>query len=275
MKPLRLAIVVQRFWPRVGSLETRAGQLACGLADFAVDVTVITARWHSHWPAEIYYHGIPVVRLDPPPRGRWSTWRWTRSLAHWLQRHAEQFDLVCVWGLMHEARAALQAVGPQLPVVLVPERTGWDGDCFRQVHVPDGRGIKRACLRAQALVASSPAARRELEAAGYPRERILDVPLGVPLSLPRTQQTQAEARVLLAESNAALQLAAQRAAGGLDESVRSRRLGATLVRLVDRGPSEARCPIVVGRRDARGGSHRKAHRSPGSRRARRPGRQVR
>ena len=75
-------------------------------------------------------------------------------------------------------------------------------------HVSGGGGIKRACLRARALVASSPAARRELEAAGYPRERIFDVPLGVPLSPPRTRETQAEARELLAESNSALQLAA-------------------------------------------------------------------
>ena len=103
----------------------------------------------------------------------------------------------------------MQAVGPLLPVVLVPERTGWQGDCFRQVHVSGGSRIKRACLGARALVAGSPAARRELEAAGYPRERIFDVPWGVPLPPPRTQETQAEARALLAESNSALQLALQ------------------------------------------------------------------
>ena len=66
----------------------------------------------------------------------------------------------------------------------------------------------RAPACARALVASSPAARQELEAAGYPRERIFDVPLGVPRSPPRTEHTQAEARSLLAEANAALQLAA-------------------------------------------------------------------
>ena len=212
MKPLRLAIIAQRFWPRVGSLETRVGQLACGLADRGVAVTIVTVRWHPQWPAEIYYHGIPVVRLDPPPAGRWRTWRWTRSLAQWLQRHCGQFDLVCVWGLMHEARTAIQvmtqAAGSYFPVVLVPERTGWHGDCFRQVYVFGGRGIKRACLRARALVAHSPAARRELEAAGYPRERIVDLPMGVPLSPPRTPETQAAARASLAESNSALQLPA-------------------------------------------------------------------
>jgi len=203
-----LAIVAQRFWPRVGSLETRAGQLACGLADCHAKVAIVTARWHANWPTEIYYHGIPVVRLGPPPNGRWSTWRWTRSLARWMRQHAEQFDVACVWGLMHEARATIQSVGSRIPVVLVPERTGWQGDCFRQIRVFGGRGIKNACLRARAFVANNPAARRELEAAGYPRERILDVPQGVPRSSPRTHQRQVEARDLLAESNLALQLAA-------------------------------------------------------------------
>jgi glycosyltransferase involved in cell wall biosynthesis len=48
-----------------------------------------------------------------------------------------------------------------------------------------------------------------LEAAGYPRERICDVPLGVPRSPPRTYETQSAARAALAEANAALQLPLQ------------------------------------------------------------------
>ncbi len=187
-------------------MEARAGQLACGLAHSAVDVTIVTARWQAHWPPEIYYHGMLVVRLGPPPSGIWNTWRWTRTLGRWLRRHAAEFDAVLVWGLMLEARAAVEAVGTQLPVVLVPERTGWHGDCFRQVHKSGGDRIKRACLAARALVAGSPAARRELQAAGYSRERIFDVPLGVPLLPPRSEEAQAEARSLLAEANSALQL---------------------------------------------------------------------
>jgi glycosyltransferase involved in cell wall biosynthesis len=207
VKPLRLAIIAQRFWPRVGSLETRVGQLACGLADRGAEVTIITARWHASWPARIFYHGIPIVRLGPPPMGFWTTWRWRQSLAHWLGRHRGDFDLACAWGLLHEARAAVQALEPRVPVVLVPERTGWHGDCFRQVQVSGGRGIKRACLRARAFIATSPVGRRELEAAGYPREKIHDVPPGTPLPPPRTPQTQDDARTLLAEANLALQLA--------------------------------------------------------------------
>ena len=93
-----------------------------------------------------------------------------------------------------------------VPVVLVPERTGWQGDCFRQVRVFGGSRLQRACRRAALFVATSPAARRELEAAGYPRERIRDVPPGVPLLPPRAQPTRNDARELLADANPALRL---------------------------------------------------------------------
>jgi glycosyltransferase involved in cell wall biosynthesis len=205
-------LVAQRFWPRAGGLETRAAQLACGLADCGVEITVVTARWHAHWPAEIHYHGFPVVRLSPPPTGPWSTWRWTRVLARWVKRNCDHLDLIVVWGLMHEARAVVQTAlqsGGSPPVVIVPERIGWQGDCFRQVRIAGGRSIKAACQGASAFVANSPAARRELEAAGYPRERIVDVPQGASLLPPRTFETQMEARALLAEANPDLQLALQ------------------------------------------------------------------
>jgi glycosyltransferase involved in cell wall biosynthesis len=208
VKPLRLLMVARRFWPRVGGLETRVAQLACGLADLGVKVSIVSARWHPHWPEKIDYHGIPVVRLAPTPRGPWSTWRWTRVLGRWLRQHAHEFDVVCAWGLLHEARTALDAVGRQLPVALVPERTGWHGDCFRQVRIAGGHVIKRACVQASALLASSPAVRRELEAAGYPHERICDVPFGTPIPPPRTGETQCAARAMLAESSPALQLSA-------------------------------------------------------------------
>ncbi len=111
MKPLRLAMIAQRFWPRVGALETRVAQLACELADRGAEVTIVTARWHAEWPAEIHYYGLPVVRLGPPPSSRWRNWFWMRSLARWLKRNEDQFDVVLVWGMMHEARAAIEAMG--------------------------------------------------------------------------------------------------------------------------------------------------------------------
>ena len=208
MKPLRVAMIAQRFWPRVGATETRAAQLACELVDRGAEVTVVTARWHVEWPAEIHFHGLPVVRLAPPPTGRWRAWRWKRSLARWLKRNEDHFDVALVWGLMGEAEATIEAIGAHVPIVLVPERTGWQGDCFRQARQRGGERLQRTCRKAAAYVAINPTARRELEAAGYPRDKIHDVPPGVPLLPSRTIETQNTARELLADASTLLKLTA-------------------------------------------------------------------
>jgi glycosyltransferase involved in cell wall biosynthesis len=202
-------MIAERFWPRVGSQETRAANLASELGDRGVEVTIVTARWRSEWPAEIYYHGVPVVRLLPAPGGRWTTWRWRRSIGSWLKRNADHLDVVLVWGMSHEARAAIEAIADRVPVVLVPERTSWYGDCFQQIRTSAGRRIEQACRRAAAYVSTSPAVRRELEAAGYARDRIRDVPQGVPLQVPRTVDAQTDARDMLADASSVLQLAAR------------------------------------------------------------------
>jgi glycosyltransferase involved in cell wall biosynthesis len=202
-------MMAQRFWPRVGATETRAAQLACELVDRGAEVTVVSARWHVEWPAEIHFHGLPVVRIGPPPIGRWRTWRWGRALARWLKRNEDHIDVALVWGMMGEARAAIEAIGARVPIVLVPERTGWHGDCFRQARLRDGSRLHRECYLAAAFVATSPAARRELEAAGYPRERIHDVRPGVPLLPPRTIESQCAAREMLADASTLLQLTAR------------------------------------------------------------------
>jgi glycosyltransferase involved in cell wall biosynthesis len=200
-------MIAQRFWPRAGALETRAAQLACELFDRGVEITVVTSRWHVEWPAEIHFHGLPVVRLAPPPSGRWRAWRWSRALARWLKRNEDHLDVILVWGMLGEAKTAIESIGASVPIVLVPERTGWHGDCFQQSRTAVGVRLQRICRRAAAFVATGPAARRELEAAGYPRERIHEVPPGVPLLPPRTEATKPAAREMLADASTLLQLA--------------------------------------------------------------------
>jgi glycosyltransferase involved in cell wall biosynthesis len=198
-------MIAQRYWPRAGALETRAAQLACELVDRGAEVTVVTARWHVEWPAEIHFHGLPVVRLTPPPIGRWRAWRWSRAVARWLKRNEDHLDVVLVWGLLVEAKAAIDAIGARVPIVLVPERTGWHGDCLLQARTGGGR-LQQTCCRAAAFIAIGLTARRELEAAGYPRERIQDVPPGVPLLPLPTKETKTAAREMLAEASTLLQL---------------------------------------------------------------------
>ena len=206
MKPLRVAIVTRRFWPLAGGPEKVLADLAGELFRRGLAVTILTAQWQPQWPAELLFQDVPVVRLGPPPQGRWKTLRYLQSLARWLRTHADRLDLVYVSQLRHEAYAALRAVGGRLPVVLRAEHVGRHGDCLWQLDAACGRRIKRQCMAAAALVAPTLAAQRELEAAGYPRRRIEYLSNGVAIPPPRTPQTQAAARNLLAESHISLQL---------------------------------------------------------------------
>ena len=206
MSPLRLIILVRRFWPQVGSTAWAAGLLAPGLVERGCRVTVLSARWWPQGPTRIVYGGAEVVRVAPPPQRSWDTWRYTRAIRRWLTEHRDGYDLVYVFGLRHEAYAALRAVGAQVPVVLRPERSGPRGDCFRQLDASGGRRIKSECMKAAALVGATPLLEAELKAAGYPRPRIHYVPVGVPVPPARGPGAKLDARTVLAKAHKALKL---------------------------------------------------------------------
>ena len=116
-----------------------------------------------------------------------------RSLGRRLRRQAKRFDLVYVSQLRYEAHAALWRAR-QMPVVLRADRVGRSGDCLWQLDAPCGRRIKRRCMGAAGFVGPTRAAQRELEAAGYPRAKIVYLADGVAIPPPRTPQAQAAAR---------------------------------------------------------------------------------
>ncbi|MBI2823385.1 MAG: glycosyltransferase family 4 protein [Planctomycetia bacterium] len=204
----RLVLITRRFWPLVGGAEVIMARLATAFQAAGARATLLTAQWHAEWPAEIEHHGVRVVRLDNPALRGWGTWRYMRSVAHWLEAHRSQFDLAYVSMLKHDAYAALgQARRGRFPVVLRAEGSGASGDCHWQEHARFGRLIRRRCRKAAALVSISPAIHVELLAAGYPASRIHDITNGVAVSPPRDQAERLAARRSLAEANPALALA--------------------------------------------------------------------
>jgi len=213
VNPLRLVFITPRFWPLVGSAERALANLVAELPARGCRVTVLTAAWEPRWPAQISFRGVPVIRLPHPPRGGWETFRYTRSLARWLRYNRDQYDLVHVSTLKHDAYAAIHTLhrhtsGRRVPVVLRPAAAGRFGDCLWQIDASCGRRIKRECMKAAAFVGPNRAAERELKAAGYPRPKIHYLPDGVPTAPPRNSQAKAIARSALAEANATLEMPA-------------------------------------------------------------------
>lgn len=202
----RIALLTRRFWPMVSSSGRATANLATALAERGAEPIILTARWQPSWPARIRFRDMPVVRFDPPPLGRRDTFCYVRSLVRWLQRNRDALDLVYATGLKHEAYAAMRAVGGRLPVVLRPEAAGLSGDCLWQIDAPQGEEIKRQCVGASAFVAANRALERELQAAGYPRDRIHHLPDGVPIPSRRTPAIKAAARMLLGETGRRLAL---------------------------------------------------------------------
>lgn len=241
MERRRVVFLVRRFWPWVGGPQNVMANLGAELIGRGWEVTILTARWQAEWPGRIRFRGIPVVRLPHPPQGRLGMWHYLRDIRQWLRDHAGQYDLVYASTLRQEARAAVGAVRRQVPVVLRAEKAGRRGDCLWQIETREGRRIKQACMRAAGWIAPGRAIERELQAAGYPRQRIHLIPDGVPVLEPRNVQTKEKARAALAEVNASLSMPSHSPlavyAGCLDSQQRLAYLVAAWSSIVRRWPN--------------------------------------
>jgi len=199
--PPRVVLVTRRFWPLFGGPEVMMARLAAGLERSGVRTTVVTAKWQQDWPDEFEHHGARVVRLEPPGARWWAAAAYIARLRRWLLANRASFDVAYVSGLRHEAYATLLAGRRAgFPVILRAEQAGLSGDCRWQLDARFGRTIKQLCRRAAAIVVPTPLVEREVIAAGYPRERIRAIPLGVP-ELPCPEpDARLEARRALAAS---------------------------------------------------------------------------
>ena len=204
MKPFRLVMVTQRFWPLVGGPEKVMANLGAGLVARGCQVTIVTATWDPAWSQRITFRGMPVVRLPHAPSGGRETRRYARCLTRWLRRNRHDYDLVYISGLKHDAYTAMRAVRGRVPVVLRAERAGRQGDCLWQVEATCRRKIKQQCLNAAGLVAPCAAIERELQAAGYRRSRIRRIPDGAAAKAARTPSAKVAARSDLADANVVL-----------------------------------------------------------------------
>ncbi len=145
MNGLRLVFVMRRYWPLVGGAEMVMANLASELRERGATVTIVTAQWHADWPQEVVHREVPVVRLPNPLQRGWGTLRYMLAFSGWLRKHRDEFDLVYVSMLKHDAHAAVGALArSQIPVVLRAEGGGPAGDCQWQHTARLDRGSNAA-----------------------------------------------------------------------------------------------------------------------------------
>ena len=173
--------------------------LAHALVERGVGVKILTAKWDDRWPDVLMHRSVEVIRLAHPSVRFLGTLRYMRAVRRWLRAYCDQYDLVYVSMLKHDAFAALGAVElRKTPVVLRAEGSGASGDVAWQRVDRFGGIIARRCRAASAFVAATETARDEMLSAGYPAERIRVIANGVSLPSERTTADQKAARRELA-----------------------------------------------------------------------------
>jgi len=199
---LRLLILTARFWPQATGSQRLLARLVAGLAQRGVRPTILTVRWAAHWPVEVSFHELPVVRLLQPPGKSWSRLRSARAVARWLARSGQNYHAAFVWEgtELEPIRAAARVISGRMPLVLRTEGEGleaWQpaaGGAGRSGHSP-------AVTR---LAVLTEVARRRLQATGWPEAAIVRVAEGVALPAGQNAISRSEARRMLAETNMAL-----------------------------------------------------------------------
>jgi glycosyltransferase involved in cell wall biosynthesis len=202
MKPLRLLIVVPRFWPHIGDTELFAGHLVDELITLGAQPRVLSSQWAPEWPASMTLREVPVVRVRHAPRGGLNTLRYMIDLTRWLRRSHSSFDAVYVLGLRHEAYATQLALNHlPIPVVLRCQEAGANGDCAWQSVTRFGDRLRARCRMADAIIAPTSIVASELADCGFERHRIHVIPGGAKFTGERNADQRFRARSCLAEVN--------------------------------------------------------------------------
>ena len=200
MTRLRLLIATPRYWPLVGDTEQITARLADAFCDRGIEVTVLTAKWHADWPWTVRQRRTKVVRLPYSPRGGWNTFRYMRAVGRWLRANREDFDLVYVMNLKHDAYAVVGAAkGLRLPIVLRAQRASASGDCAWQTKARFGKRIRKRCVAAHAVVSTTRVGAKELIEAGY--SSVTQIQHGTQELPPRSAAERFHARAALADIN--------------------------------------------------------------------------
>ena len=202
MSPLKLVLLTRRYWPQVGGAEMVMARLATQFQQAGVAVRVLTAQWEPHWPRELVHGDAQVTRIANPRARGWGTYRYMRGVARWLRTHRDQFDVVYVSMLKHDAYAALGALrNLSKPVVLRAEGAGETGDCAWHLKARFGPRIRHRCQTASAVVAPSDDIAVELQSAEFSPQQIHRIDNGVPIPDLDEVPNREEIRRALADGN--------------------------------------------------------------------------
>lgn len=194
----RVLFATRRFWPMANDNVWRVLNLAAAMRQAGWQPEVLSAQWHSAWPARVELRDFPVHRLGPSPLTPFRARRCGRAVSDWLAQHGSSFDCIVVDAIEEEASLLTSHPAPDLPPVVVRYDTPDVGGVLQErLH---GKMIA-ACSRAALVVVPHESARRELASQSVPLERIAVLPDGPFSKVARDEPTRSRMRRALADIN--------------------------------------------------------------------------
>ena len=181
--------MIRQYPPTVGGAEIQAQRLAEELVRRGHPVRVLTGRWRGDLPAEDLDRGVWVCRLGTlwngfglPGLRRFGQQRYLHALGRELARSAPDSDVIHVHQILESAVVATRAAS----VAGVPTiGTMCSSGCTSDISVLRDRCGDHVwtelCSGLTRLVALSAPVERDAVEAGFPPERIVRIPNGVPL----------------------------------------------------------------------------------------------
>lgn len=194
----RVLFVTRRFWPMANDNVWRVLNLAAAMRQAGWQPEVLSAQWHSAWPARVELRDFPVHRLGPSPLTPFRARRYARAVSDWLAQRGSSFDCIVVDAAEEEALLLTSHPASDLPPVVVRYDT-LDGGGVLQERL-QGRMVT-ACSRAALVAVPHESARRELASLGVPLERMATLPDGPFAKVARDELTRSRMRRALADIN--------------------------------------------------------------------------
>lgn len=174
---LRVVMVTERYYPIWGGAENQLRQILLRLQSQGVMLEIVTRRWHRDLASFEFVDGIPVNRVGFPGFGRLATSFFSVVLALQLFRMADRNTVFHSHGAAALGALTTLSVKPKRSHSIVKIATA--GRITRLMASSPGRIVLWFFSRSDRVVSISKEITAELQQAGYPPQRIVEIANGV------------------------------------------------------------------------------------------------
>ena len=188
MKP-RVLMVISQFWPIIGGVEIQCQRLAAELRRRQHEVTVVTGRHDRSTPREETMNGFLVMRTPILQVPRLRNVSLLLSLGWTLWRLRRRYDVIQAHQALRTAAVATlmgKLLGKPVIIKVSSGGTGSEITRMRKRRSSDWFSLLdpllwRAIRWCDRIIAVSSEIKDELLMAGFPPEKVMEVPNGVPV----------------------------------------------------------------------------------------------